>query len=382
MAVEPASATQQRAEWTTRPRGRRVEPPAARGSHCISELLFHDVLLRERKRADRSQLPLVLLIVTINNDGAQHHDSAMWGSALDAATSATRETDIVGWLQTDAVLGIVLTEVKTAELGPIQHVRRRIRRELLKRLPVEQMDRFSLRSYVYPDPAAATTEGASVEPLLEGITVRKAGITVYDIAKRTMDLLASTVLLAALSPLMLLIAALIKLKSKGPVLFKQLRVGQRAQPFHMLKFRSMLVNNDDRIHQAFVSDLIKAATPASGVFKIVDDPRVTPIGRFLRKTSLDELPQLWNVVRGEMSLVGPRPPLPYEVRQYKTWHRRRVLEAKPGITGLWQVKGRSRTTFDEMVRLDLRYARTRSFWMDVKILLATPAAVISGKGAA
>jgi len=381
MAVEPASAAHHRAEWTTRPRGRRVEPTAPpRGSHCISELLFHDVLLRERKRADRSQQPLVLLIVTIND--AQRDERAMWSSALDAATSATRETDIVGWLRTDAVLGIVLTEVKTAELGPIQHVRRRIRRELLKRLPVEQMDRFSLRSYVYPDPAAATTEGASVEPLLEGITVRKSAITAYDVAKRTMDLLASTALLAALSPLMLLIAALIKLKSRGPVLFKQLRVGQRAQPFHMLKFRSMHVNNDDRIHQAFVSDLIKAATPASGVFKIVDDPRVTPIGRFLRKTSLDELPQLWNVVRGEMSLVGPRPPLPYEVRQYKTWHRRRVLEAKPGITGLWQVKGRSRTTFDEMVRLDLRYARTRSFWMDVKILLATPAAVISGKGAA
>jgi len=227
------------------------------------------VLLRERKRADRSQQPLVLLIVTIND--AQRDERAMWSSALDAATSATRETDIVGWLRTDAVLGIVLTEVKTAELGPIQHVRRRIRRELLKRLPVEQMDRFSLRSYVYPDPAAATTEGASVEPLLEGITVRKSAITAYDVAKRTMDLLASTALLAALSPLMLLIAALIKLKSRGPVLFKQLRVGQRAQPFHMLKFRSMHVNNDDRIHQAFVSDLIKAATPASGVFKIVDD---------------------------------------------------------------------------------------------------------------
>jgi len=381
MAVEPASAARHRAEWTTRPRGRRVEPTApSRGSHCISELLFHDVLLRERKRADRSQQPLVLLIVTIND--AKHDERAMWSSALDAVTSATRETDIVGWLRTDAVLGIVLTEIRTAELGPIQHVRRRIRRELLKRLPIEQMDRFSLRSYVYPDPAAATTEGASVEPLLEGIAVRKSAITVYDVAKRTMDLLASTILLAMLSPLMLLIAALIKLRSKGPVLFKQLRVGQRAQPFHMLKFRSMQVNNDDRIHQAFVSDLIKAATPATGVFKIVDDPRVTPIGRFLRKTSLDELPQLWNVVRGEMSLVGPRPPLPYEVRQYKTWHRRRVLEAKPGITGLWQVKGRSRTTFDEMVRLDLRYARKRSFWMDVKILLATPAAVISGKGAA
>ena len=113
----------------------------------------------------------------------------------------------------------------------------------------------------------------------------------------------------------------------------------------------------------------------------VNDPRVTPIGSFLRKTSLDELPQLWNVLCGEMSLVGPRPPLSYEVQQYKPWHYRRVIEAKPGITGLWQVTGRSRTTFDDMVRLDLRYARTHSVWTDVKILLATPRAVFSGKGA-
>jgi lipopolysaccharide/colanic/teichoic acid biosynthesis glycosyltransferase len=116
-------------------------------------------------------------------------------------------------------------------------------------------------------------------------------------------------------------------------------------------------------------------------FAVAGDPRVTPIGRFLRLSRLDELPQLWNVLRGEMSLVGPRPPVPYELEQYQPWHRRRVLEAKPGLTGLWQVAGRSRTTFDEMVRLDLRYAKTRSLWTDIKILLATPAAVISGKGA-
>ena len=121
------------------------------------------------------------------------------------------------------------------------------------------------------------------------------------------------------------------------------------------------------------------ATP--GVFKITNDPRVTPIGGFLRKTSLDELPQLVNVLRGDMSLVGPRPPLPYEFKEYKPWHCRRLLEAKPGITGLWQVKGRSQTTFDDMVRLDLRYARTYSLRTDLEILLATPRAVISGKGA-
>ena len=122
-------------------------------------------------------------------------------------------------------------------------------------------------------------------------------------------------------------------------------------------------------------------SPANTTFKLAHDPRITPIGHLLRKTSLDELPQFWNVLSGDMSLVGPRPPLAYEVEQYKPWHCRRVLEAKPGITGLWQVTGRSRTTFDEMVRLDLRYAKSYSLWTDIKILLATPRAVISGKGA-
>jgi lipopolysaccharide/colanic/teichoic acid biosynthesis glycosyltransferase len=117
------------------------------------------------------------------------------------------------------------------------------------------------------------------------------------------------------------------------------------------------------------------------VFKLVNDPRVTSVGHFLRRSSLDELPQFLNVLRGDMSLVGPRPPVPYEVERYKSWHVRRLYEAKPGITGLWQVKGRSRTTFDEMVRLDLQYARKRSLWEDIKILLATPRAVVSGKGA-
>jgi lipopolysaccharide/colanic/teichoic acid biosynthesis glycosyltransferase len=156
--------------------------------------------------------------------------------------------------------------------------------------------------------------------------------------------------------------------------------------FRMLKFRTMRVNADEAIHHAFVSSFIKSHEHAdratnTPLFKIADDPRVTPIGRILRRTSLDELPQLWNVVRGEMSLVGPRPPLAYEVAQYESWHRRRVIDAKPGLTGLWQVTGRSRTTFDEMVRLDLRYARSYSVWTDIKILLATPRAVISGKGA-
>jgi len=186
------------------------------------------------------------------------------------------------------------------------------------------------------------------------------------------------------SPVFLCVAAIVKLTSKGPVFFKQQRVGEAGRTFTMFKFRTMQLNCDHRIHQQYVEGFIQSAAAAKqgdAPFKIVNDPRVTPVGDFLRRSSIDELPQLWNVLRGEMSLVGPRPPVPYEVARYKRWHRRRVLEAKPGMTGLWQVTGRSRTTFDDMVRLDLRYAAHCSVWTDVKILLATPRAVLSGKGA-
>ena len=190
------------------------------------------------------------------------------------------------------------------------------------------------------------------------------------------------------APLFLAIAVAIKLTSKGPVFFRQQRIGHFGKPFVFVKFRSMYLNNDPKIHLDYIRQLIsgKAEKQPSngngkGVYKLTADPRVTRVGAFLRKTSLDELPQLINVLRGEMSLVGPRPPIPYEVDTYQTWHRRRVLEAKPGITGLWQVSGRSRVGFDEMVRLDVRYAMQRSFWLDLKILLLTPRAVILGDGA-
>jgi lipopolysaccharide/colanic/teichoic acid biosynthesis glycosyltransferase len=183
---------------------------------------------------------------------------------------------------------------------------------------------------------------------------------------------------------------LIKFTSKGPVLFRQERIGQFEKKFMFLKFRTMHVNNDSSIHQEYVKKLIseqKSCTVKKGngdktcIYKMKDDPRITPIGRFLRKMSLDEFPQFFNVLKGEMSLVGPRPPIPYELDNYDIWHKRRVLEIKPGITGLWQVKGRSRTTFDEMVRLDIKYIREWSLWLDTKILFQTPKAVLNGKGA-
>src|SRR5690242_19881364 len=157
--------------------------------------------------------------------------------------------------------------------------------------------------------------------------------------KRGLDVIGSATLLALLLPVLLIIAAAVKLKSKGPILFEQERVGQNMKPFRMLKFRTMHTGAADTIHHEYVTQFInsnakKQPTDATEVFKLTNDPRVTPIGRFLRKTSLDELPQLVNVLRGDMSLVGPRPPLAYELEQYKPWHCHRVLDAKPGITGL------------------------------------------------
>ena len=172
------------------------------------------------------------------------------------------------------------------------------------------------------------------------------------IVKRVIDVVGSGMLLLLMTPILAAIALAIKLTSKGPVIFKQERLGQFGRRFNCLKFRTMAVNNDPKIHREFVhkfiagkSDAASAADAEPAVFKITNDPRVTSIGRFLRKTSLDEFPQFINVLRGDMSLVGPRPPVPYEFEVYDLWHRRRVLEVKPGVTGLWQVSGRSRTCF-------------------------------------
>jgi exopolysaccharide biosynthesis polyprenyl glycosylphosphotransferase len=263
----------------------------------------------------------------------------------------------------------------------------RVQTELVKRLNRQALGGVSVRLHVHPAPKQEVDATVRpVDPLLQTDQAQDRRSRLNDSAKRVLDIAGSAAALIVLSPLFLLIAALVKLTSPGPVFFRQQRVGQSMKPFTMLKFRTMHVNANHAIHHEFMTSFIHSGAQAQeagkkGLFKIANDPRVTSIGRILRKTSLDEVPQFWNVLRGDMSLVGPRPPIQYEVDQYRTWHCRRVLEAKPGITGLWQVAGRSRTTFDDMVRLDLRYAKTPSVWTDVKILLQTPAAIIAGKGA-
>jgi len=201
--------------------------------------------------------------------------------------------------------------------------------------------------------------------------------------KRAFDILFTLGVAVLGLPFYLLIAILIKLTSEGPVLFVQDRVGQDGRSFKFFKFRTMLVDNSDHQHRSFAEDFIKGrlmnGSEEGRVFKLQNDPRVTSIGRFLRKTSLDELPQFINVLRGEMTLVGPRPPLSYELAHYKEWHRGR-LAVKPGLTGLWQVSGRSTVPFDEMVMLDLYYIENWSLALDLKIILRTVPVMLFGLG--
>ena len=384
----PSSTSLHKSRTSNRVKGRSPVRPRRRwrgGPLVVAQGLFREALTRERRRADRFDQPFVLVLVGLKPDRVA--ESSSWLSVVEALAAAQRDTDVLGWFEHGSVLGLIVPEIEASDASFTREIESRVQFALAARLDAELRSDFVLRlhRHVGPRPSSSTAPDEA-EPILGDLS-RSLRVRTRTAVKRVLDVTAAGVLLALLSPLFLLIAALVKLKSPGPVFFRQARVGQFGKPFMMLKFRSMRVNADNAIHKAFVSQLIKGAAPDGGAatkdapFKIENDPRVTAIGRLLRKTSLDELPQLWNVLRGEMSLVGPRPPLAYEVEQYKPWHYRRVLEAKPGITGLWQVSGRSRTTFDDMVRLDLRYAKNCSAWTDIKILLATPRAVMSGKGA-
>jgi lipopolysaccharide/colanic/teichoic acid biosynthesis glycosyltransferase len=218
----------------------------------------------------------------------------------------------------------------------------------------------------------------------------------YFLCKRVMDVVLASLALVVLSPLLILIAILIKLDSPGPVFFVQERVGSRRRsigrqvvweirPFRMIKFRSMVCNADPKLHEQYIraytsGEASAVETEDGAIYKLIHDPRVTRVGRVLRRASLDELPQLFNVLRGEMSLVGPRPVPQYEFDNYKDWHKER-LAATPGITGLWQVSGRCENSFDEQMMLDITYVRNQSLWLDIVILLRTLPAVLSGRGA-
>jgi len=353
------------------------------------EEMFRRVLSLERKRSERSRQRFVLMLLHTGNLLLAEQGEATLGAITKALSQSIRETDIPGWYQKDHVLGVICTEIGSGSMASIlSALRTRALSALGSDPDLVQMDEIHISFHVYPEDLDLENGGRSADislypDLKSGEDSTKAFLGI----KRAIDILGSASALLLLSPLFLVIGALIKLTSKGPIFFKQQRLGRHGVRFTFLKFRSMYFQNDSKVHRDFVRQLISAkdrhgdAGDSGGVYKIKDDPRVTRVGKFLRRTSLDELPQFFNVLRGEMSLVGPRPPIPYEVMAYDIWHRRRFLEIKPGITGLWQVEGRSKVKFDEMVRMDIKYAKTWSPWLDIKILLRTPIAVLRGDGA-
>jgi lipopolysaccharide/colanic/teichoic acid biosynthesis glycosyltransferase len=215
------------------------------------------------------------------------------------------------------------------------------------------------------------------------VAAHPAPTRAVDVARRVLDVGLALLMLLVLAPVLLLVAVAIRVDTRGPVLFRQRRLGRGMREFTVLKFRSMKASADSKRHRDYVTSLIsgEGSNEQGGLYKLAVDDRITAVGRFLRKTSLDELPQLWNVVRGEMSLVGPRPVIAYEVEEYPDWYLGRFA-VRPGLTGLWQVSGRNERTYEEMVRLDLEYAERRTLGMDLLILLKTVWVVLRRKGVA
>lgn len=354
----------------------------------LVESVFHSMLTLERRRAERSRKPFVLMLLDANLEHGPAED--ILRQAVDIVVASKRETDLIGWYKQGAILGVIFTEVNLEGDAPItETLRIKMETAFIKHLGRERASHVAVSLHVFPESWDKDSSGWVADSKLYPDLKRKGTKKRLPLViKRAIDVVGSGVLLLMLSPFLAAIVALIKLTSKGPVIYRQERLGQFGARFHCLKFRTMYTNNDPKIHQEYVQQFIagkdgldKSGGSGAPVYKLVKDPRVTYVGSFLRKTSLDELPQFWNVLRGDMSLVGPRPPVPYEFEVYDIWHRRRVLEVRPGVTGLWQVSGRNRTRFDEMVRLDLRYCQTWSIWLDLKILMATPWAVFNGGGA-
>ena len=349
------------------------------------EKTFHRMLYLERKRAERSKRQFVLMLIEARS--LRFADDQIAIQVISALSHATRETDINGWYANRRTIGVIFTEIGEADGKVVADaIHGRVTDALGSCLSNEEIKEIQISFHVFPDEASKPGQSGAIDPILyPELLDRKRGSC---IVKRSMDIAGSLCALILFCPLLVVISLIVKLTSKGPILFRQQRVGRHGKTFTFLKFRSMYFANDPAIHQDYVKLLIAGeiendipSGSQPNVYKLTNDPRITPIGKFLRKTSLDELPQFLNVLKGEMSIVGPRPPVPYEFESYEIWHKQRVVSVKPGITGLWQISGRSKTKFADMVRLDLEYARSWSPLQDLMIMLRTPRVMLSGDGA-
>jgi lipopolysaccharide/colanic/teichoic acid biosynthesis glycosyltransferase len=339
----------------------------------MSRRRFVQQLRVEKRRSDRSRAPLSLVAIRLPR-GLRGVPDAV-DAVLELIERSRRETDCVGFLG-EAALGVLLPYTDAAG-----------RQAFVARIatPTGGLGCTTV-SGTYPDQlfeslaAECEVSREALDYLLE--EDHRHSPSKFAL-KRCLDVIGALLLLVAFAPVMVAAALAVKATSPGPAIFRQVRLGRRGTPFVFYKFRSMRIDADDGVHRDYVAALIRGCHELVNqgdahrpLYKLRGDPRVTAVGRFLRRTSIDELPQLFNVLKGDMSLVGPRPPIPYEAEKYQPWHLRRVLEARPGLTGLWQVEGRSRVSFDEMVRLDLRYARNWSLPMDLAILARTVGAVL------
>jgi lipopolysaccharide/colanic/teichoic acid biosynthesis glycosyltransferase len=388
-SARPAKAFSVTNRKATKTKGGTADTVNGFTGSVLAEADFTRTLCLERKRTERSRRRFVLMLLELGPSIGP--DKASLHKVLSTLAESTRDTDITGWYEDATVIGVIFTEIGPAEARVVvDALRTRVTAAMSKTLSRDQIDEIHISFRVFPEEwGGSDGGGGQADPtfypdLMEERDARKGSRAL----KRSLDILGSLTALVLLIPLFIVIGTAIALTSRGAILFSQKRIGQYGNPFTFLKFRSMYSSSDATIHREYVRQLI-AGLPASEpghngeprIYKLTKDPRVTPVGRFLRRTSLDEIPQFWHVLTGDMSLVGPRPPLPYELEAYDVWHKRRLLDVKPGITGLWQVAGRSRVKFDDMVRLDLQYARTWSLGMDLKILLKTPGAMFSGEGA-
>jgi lipopolysaccharide/colanic/teichoic acid biosynthesis glycosyltransferase len=356
----------------------------------LDEETFRGMIAIERKRTERSRAPFLLMLLEAVNDESANKNRTTLRKAISALLFSSRDTDLIGWYQEGVIVGAMFTGLVVNDRRAILDTfLTKVTTNLREELSEEQFNQVRVSFHLYPDDWDHEKPGRpSNAALYPDLISRDKGKRTVLVVKRVIDILGSATMLTLCAPLFAVIALVIKCSSKGPVFYRQMRVGRYGQTFPFLKFRSMYVDNDCGVHKEFVMRLIASHPVPKGqsesersVYKLTNDKRITRVGRILRRTSLDELPQFLNVLMGDMSLVGPRPPIPYELAAYQTWHRHRLLGVKPGITGLWQVMGRSSVRFDEMVRLDLRYASTWTPWLDFRILLRTPKAVIKGTGA-
>jgi len=366
---------------------------------------FHEILTLERERADRTNHIFSLVIFDVGLLGAK---SASAKRLMYILYRRLRDIDELGWYDNQHI-GIILLYASFEDANEMAE-------RFCKEADITQSNIYTV--YTYPYNWVSSNKYDPIQQRASDISTERDSLTIKDYSsssktdveanttsaveliekqtqtyektdhevepflfrpipvwKRGMDIVGAIVGLVVFAPIMLVVAIAIKITSKGPVIFKQERAGLGGKTFNFYKFRSMAVDAE-----AKKKELIEFNERTGPVFKMTDDPRVTPVGKFIRKWSIDELPQFYNVLKGDMSLVGPRPPLPDEVAQYYNWQDMR-LEIKPGITCLWQINARHKSSFDDWVRLDIEYSRKQSLLLDLKILLLTPSAVLSRRGA-